>query len=93
MSPDSLKKKLKKEGFAHVYEWTDEPHTKYPKHSHKGRVSFYVTRGSIDVDMDGDHMHAKAGDRVNVRVGAMHSAKVGSGGCTFIVGEEIKGDS
>ncbi len=35
----------------------------------------------------------KEHDRFDVPVGIPHTAKVGPEGCTFIVGEEIKGDS
>jgi quercetin dioxygenase-like cupin family protein len=85
--------KLKQEGFAHVYEWTDEPNTEYPEHSHKGKVSFYVTKGNILMNIDGTHTMVRAEERMDVPVGIPHTAKVGPYGCTFIVGEEIKGDS
>lgn len=84
---------LKKEGLAHVYEWTDKPNTEYPEHSHKGKVSFYVIEGSILMNIDGVNTLVRAGDRMNVPVGVPHTGKVGPEGCTFIVGEEIKGDS
>lgn len=84
---------LKQEGFAHVYEWTDKPNTEYSEHSHKGKVSFYITKGNILMNIDGIHTMVRTGDRMNVPVGVPHTAKVGPEGCTFVVGEEIKGDS
>jgi quercetin dioxygenase-like cupin family protein len=93
MGIDSLKEKLKAEGFAHVYEWTDQPNTEYPEHSHKGRVCFYVLKGSIIMNIDRMYTAVHQGDRFEVPVGLPHRAKVGVEGCTFIVGEEIEGDS
>ena len=84
---------LKNEGFVHVYEWTDKPNTEYSEHSHKGKVSFYLTKGSILMNIDGALTMVRAGDRMDVPVGIPHTAKVGPDGCTFIVGEEIEGDS
>jgi quercetin dioxygenase-like cupin family protein len=79
--------------FPHVYEWTDKPHTEYPEHTHAGKVSFYVLDGSINMNIDGVHSVVTKGERLNVPVGVSHTAKVGTEGCTFIVGEEIEGDS
>lgn len=93
MSPDLLKQKLKDEGFTHVYEWTDAAGVEYPEHSHKGKVNFYVTSGSILMNVSGKETLVKTGERMDVPVGVSHTAKVGPGGCTFIVGEEIEGDS
>lgn len=90
---EDFKKKLKKEGFKHVYEWTDSPGTKYPAHAHNGKVSFYVTKGSMTMNLEGKKVTIIAGERMDVPVGMTHSATVGSQGCTFIVGEEIRDDS
>ena len=92
INPQEKISQLKQEGFAHVYEWTDKPNTEYLEHSHKGKVSFYVTKGSISMNIDGIHTMVRAGDRMDVPVGVSHKAKVGPDGCTFIVGEEIKSD-
>ncbi len=84
---------LKREGFTHVYEWTDAPGTEYPEHAHKGKVSFFITEGEISMNFSGQETVVSAGDRFDVPVGGMHSAKVGPAGCIFVVGEEIEGDS
>lgn len=88
-----LIKNLQDKGFTNIYEWTDEPNTEYPEHSHKGRVSFYLTKGDIQMNIGGTIKIIKAGEHIDVPVGVPHTAKVGPNGCTFIVGEEIKGDS
>lgn len=88
-----IKDEFKGEGFSNVYEWTDEPNTKYSEHSHKGRVSFYVTKGNILININGSSTLVESGERLDVPVGVAHTAKVGSDGCSYIVGEEIEGDS
>ncbi len=93
MDTESLKAKLKQEGFKHVYEWEDKPGTTYPAHSHKGKVSMYITDGSITLDIEGKKVELKSGDRFDVPVGKEHSAIVGPDGCSYIVGEMMKGDS
>tara|TARA_B100000508_G_scaffold141060_1_gene145746 strand:- start:6385 stop:6669 length:285 start_codon:yes stop_codon:yes gene_type:complete len=84
---------FEKEGFASVYEWTDPAGTVYSEHAHKGKVSLYVTDGSITFDFEGEKKEVTAGQRLNVPPKALHSAIVGPEGWIVIVGEEIEGDS
>ncbi len=91
-NPQSLKIELKEEGFAHIYDWSDKPNTEYPEHTHKGKVSFYITRGSVTFSGD-IKTTVSAGERFDVPVGVKHSAIVSPEGCDWIVGEEIEGDS
>jgi quercetin dioxygenase-like cupin family protein len=84
--------KLKQEKFAHVFEWSDKPNTEYPEHAHKGKVSFYIIRGSVTFSGD-IKITVNAGERFDVPVGVKHSAVVGPEGCEWVVGEEIEGDS
>ncbi len=83
---------LKSEGFTHVFEWHDEPNTSYSEHAHKGKVSFYIVRGSVKFS-GGIDKTVKAGERFDVPPGVPHSAIVGPKGCDWVVGEEIEGDS
>jgi predicted nucleotidyltransferase len=84
--------KLKEEGFSHVFDWHDEPNTEYPEHSHKGKVSFYVLKGSVTFSGE-INITVNSGERFDVPVGVKHSAIVGPDGCDWVVGEEIEGDS
>ncbi len=91
---EACKKILTAEGFLHVFEWKEEPNFKYDEHSHKDRVSFFVVKGSIKFSYTGvKDIEIIAGDRVDVNPHEDHTAKVGSHGCRFVVGEMIKGDS
>lgn len=85
--------KFESEGFTSVYEWQDSAGTVYEKHKHKGKVSLFVTDGSIEFNLDGKKKVIKANERFDVPVGVPHSAIVGPDGWIVIVGEEIQGDS
>ncbi|MEK7639218.1 MAG: cupin domain-containing protein [Patescibacteria group bacterium] len=84
---------LEDEGFTHVFEWQDKPGTIYQTHTHKGKVTIFITDGSVTFDFSGDKKEVKAGERFDVPVGAPHSAIVGSQGALYVVGEMIEGDS
>ncbi len=81
------------EGFDSVYEWQDPAGTVYEEHSHKGKVSIFVTDGSITFDFSGTKKEVVANQRFDVPVGATHSAVVGPQGWIAIIAEEIEGDS
>ena len=85
-----LKKVLETEGFPIVYEWTDAPSTDYAEHAHQGKVTFFVTKGSLEL-FGGIQKKLVAGERFDVPVGVLHTAKVGSEGCAYVVGQEIAG--
>lgn len=86
-------KKFESEGFASIYEHQDASGSVYEEHTHNGKVSLFVTDGSITFDFSGEKKEVKAGERFDVPVGAPHSAVVGPHGLIVIVGEEIEGDS
>jgi len=90
MSP---KETLEKEGFKHIYEWTDQPNTAYSSHIHKDKVSLYITDGEIEISIGGENIKLTKGDRFDVPPHTEHTAKVGPRGCSFFVGEMIEGDS
>ena len=87
-----MRGKLKAEGFPHIFDWHDEPNAEYPEHSHKGKVSFFITHGSVTF-FGGIEKTVKTNERFDVPVGVKHSAKVGPEGCDWSVGEEIEGDT
>lgn len=84
---------LEREGFKHIFEWEDKPGTTYPVHAHKGRVTIFITDGSVLFDFSGEKKEVNAGERFDVPVNSPHSAVVGDKGAIYIVGEMIEGDS
>lgn len=94
MGADIFIEKLKSQGFTRVFEWHDEPGTEYPLHSHKGRVSFFVTAGCVNLYFkSGREMLICKGEKYEMLPGIEHRAKVGPQGCSWAVGEEIEGDA
>jgi quercetin dioxygenase-like cupin family protein len=81
-------KKFTNEGFPSVYEWQDPAGTVYPEHAHEGKVSLFVTDGSITFDFQGEKKEIKQNERFDVPIGAKHSAIIGPNGWIVIVGEE-----
>lgn len=85
--------KFEAEDFSSVYEWQAQASTNYPVRTHKGRVSLFVTDGSITFDFGGEKKEIKAGERFNVPVDTPYSAVVGPTGWIAVIAEEINGDS
>jgi hypothetical protein len=83
---------FEEEGFASVYEWQDPAGTVYPEHSHEGKVSIFVTDGSITFDFSGEKKEILAPRRFDIPPNTPHSAVVGSAGWIAIIGEEIESD-
>lgn len=81
---------LENEGFPTVYEWSDPARTEYPEHAHEGKVTLFVTDGSITLDFEGTEKVLKAGDRFDVPIGKLHTAVVGDRGWKVVVGEEFE---
>ena len=84
---------LEKENWHHIYEWQDKPGIIYPEHTHRGKVTIFITEGSIELTISGEVLSLRPGDRFNVPPNTPHSAVVGPQGVQFVVGEEIEGDS
>lgn len=91
MVADYFKKQFEQE-FPIVYEWHDEPGVVYENHTHQGKVSLYVTKGSVTFS-GGIEKAVVTGERFGVPPGITHSAVVGPEGCDYIVGQEIEGDA
>jgi quercetin dioxygenase-like cupin family protein len=84
---------LEKEGFEHIYEWQDTAGTIYSEHSHAGKVTLFITDGSIELTIYKQIHVLKTGDRFDVSPHTSHSAIIGPNGVQFVVGEEIDGDA
>ena len=58
-----------------MFEVSDEPNETYEEHMHKGRVSFFVVKGSIEMMIDGTPRKLIAGDRIVFLTGSQVLAK------------------
>ncbi len=57
---------LEKENWPHIYEWQDSAGTIYPEHVHQGKVTLFVTDGSIEVTISSVARTLRTGDRLDV---------------------------
>ena len=81
---------LEKEGFPYVYEWQDKPGELYSEHLHQGKVTIFITEGSLELTID-NHVHLlRPGDRFDIPPQTLHSATAGPHGCQYVVGEMVK---
>jgi quercetin dioxygenase-like cupin family protein len=85
---DELMTVLRREAGS-CYSWSNGPHDRYPAHSHPYEKVLYCVDGSITfvLEREGRQLVLKAGDRMVLPAGTLHSAIVGSAGCTCIEGQ------
>jgi quercetin dioxygenase-like cupin family protein len=88
VNSNEWEKKLRSEGFNHIFTWEDGPHAFYPEHTHAGTTAHIIVKGEMTLTTEGETRTYKAGERCDVSAGAVHSAKMGPEGCRYIVGEK-----
>lgn len=78
---DDMREQLAREGLSY-YRWSNNPGYEYPAHQHGYHKVIVVERGSITFSLkDPDQMiELKAGDRLELPAGTIHSATVGMEG-------------
>jgi len=84
---DQLMEKLRAEATG-CYSWSNGPGDRYAPHSHGYEKVLYCVEGSIrfQLEDEGRTLELKAGDRMVLPPGTVHSAVVGTDGCTCIEG-------
>jgi quercetin dioxygenase-like cupin family protein len=83
-----LERQLRKEGYREVYVKTDVGQAFYPSHTHQAGTTHIILQGEMFLTMARQTKLLVAGHRVDIPAGAVHSAKMGSNGCTYLVGEK-----
>jgi len=70
------------------YSWSNGPGDRYAAHSHNFEKVLYCVEGSITFVLEDQRrsLELKAGDRMVLPAGTVHSAAVGPAGCTCIEG-------
>jgi quercetin dioxygenase-like cupin family protein len=70
------------------YSWSNGPGDRYAAHNHDYEKVLYCVNGSITFVLvaEGRRLELRAGDRMVLPAGTMHSAVVGAAGCTCIEG-------
>ena len=72
------------------YSWSNGSGDRYAPHSHAYEKVLYCVEGSITFTLEpqgGRRIELKAGDRMVLAAGTVHSAVVGPSGCTCIEGK------
>jgi len=87
MSPHAWEKQLREEGFSRTYVWQDHAHASYPDHTHATETAHIILEGEMTPTMSGQTRTFRAGERCDVPAGAVHSARMGSNGCRYLIGE------
>jgi quercetin dioxygenase-like cupin family protein len=77
--PDAadLKQRLISEGYS-VFQWTDEPGTKYGPHAHGEDQSHWIISGALGLRVGHETYTLRAGDRDFLPANTIHSAFVPS---------------
>jgi quercetin dioxygenase-like cupin family protein len=85
---DDLMTRLRGEASG-CYSWSNGPGDRYAPHSHTYEKVLYCVDGSITfrLEPEGRRLDLKAGDRMVLPAGTVHSAVVGPAGCTCIEGK------
>ena len=78
---------LKQEGFSSVYAGRELAHASFPEHDHTTRSALIIIAGEMTIVEPHATRSLRAGDRLDVPVGAIHAALIGAGGCHYVVGE------
>jgi quercetin dioxygenase-like cupin family protein len=87
MHEQEIMKELREEGFSQTYVWEDSPNASYPEHTHLTETAHVILRGELTLQMAGEKKTFREGERCDVPAGAVHSAKTGSRGCRYVIGE------
>ena len=84
---DQLMERLRAEATG-CYSWSNGPGDRYAPHSHGYEKVLYCVEGSIrfQLENEGRTLELEAGDRMVLPPGTVHSAVVGSRGCSCIEG-------
>ncbi len=84
---DDLMKRLQSEA-SNCYSWSNGPSDRYAAHSHGYEKVLYCVNGSITFVLEGEgrRLQLGPGDRMVLPAGTVHSAMVGTAGCTCIEG-------
>jgi quercetin dioxygenase-like cupin family protein len=85
---DTARQQLTQEGFE-VFRWRDEAGTDYQPHSHDHDESLWVIEGEMTFGAAGREFHLSAGDRLMLPKGTIHTARAGSSGVTYLIGERV----
>lgn len=83
-----LRASLAAEGYQ-VLSWSDPPGATYEPHTHDHDESLWVVGGEMTFGIDGESYSLRAGDRLLLPCGTVHSAVAGADGASYLVGQRV----
>ncbi len=88
MNEQEITEQLVKEGFGEVSVYEDGPGFEYAVHTHEKLTAHVILAGSMKlVDVKGVK-ELVVGERFDIPSGTVHSAKMGSEGCKYLIAEK-----
>lgn len=81
-----LRSSLEAEGYQ-VFSWSDSPAANYEPHSHPHDESIWLFDGEMTFGVDGQEHVLRAGDRLMLPKGTVHTAIAGAEGASYLVGQ------
>jgi hypothetical protein len=84
----SLERQLHSEGFLHTYAWQDGPNAFYPDHTHAAETAHIILDGEVGLRSGGSMRTFAAGELFDFGDGVVHSERMGSRGCLYLIGEK-----
>jgi mannose-6-phosphate isomerase-like protein (cupin superfamily) len=88
LDEDKFKEQLRRQRFSRVYVWQDAAGALYREHTHEGLTAHIILDGEMTLSMRGGSKTYRAGERCDVPAGAVHAARMGPGGCRYLIGEK-----
>ena len=83
---EDLKTQLRSEGYS-VFQWSDQPGTRYGPHAHPEDQSHWIVSGQLELRVGHENYTLRAGDRDFLPADTIHSAFVpGPIAVTYLIG-------
>jgi quercetin dioxygenase-like cupin family protein len=83
----TLRRRLEAEGFE-VFRWRDDAGADYQPHTHDHDESLWVIQGEITFSVGDECYTLRAGDRLMLPKGMVHTAYTGVEGCLYFIGQK-----
>lgn len=81
---NAIEQQLRADGFTDIRTQRDPPDIYYPPHAHPVTTAHVILSGGMELTLDGERHVLKPGDRLDVPANALHEARIGPEGCTYV---------
>ena len=90
MKIEEMERQLHAEGFRRTFVWQDGAGAYYPDHTHDVETAHVILEGEMTLTQGDATRTYRAGERMDVPAGAVHSARMGLTGCRYLIGERAQ---